>query len=156
MTGQTRVWPVKPTIRPDIVRWPAVILSPASSQKLQTRTLQKQLFNLPEVSLTLTAFCMLISEDRTTSRLPVKPDHFLHQYRVHTLRIGGGDVAYAVIFLSHARLNPQLSTPTAVVVIFYSRVFHLPLNLYIFSQKHSFASYACTREHFMSLLRPFR
>ena len=28
MTGQTRVWPVKPTIRPDIVRWPAVILSP--------------------------------------------------------------------------------------------------------------------------------
>ena len=33
---------------------------------------------------------MLISEDRTTSRLPVKPDHFLHQYRVHTLRIGGG------------------------------------------------------------------
>ena len=38
------------------------------SQKLQTRTLQKQLFNLPEVSLTLTAFCMLISEDRTTSR----------------------------------------------------------------------------------------
>ena len=59
------------------------------SQKLQTRTLQKQLFNLPEVSLTSTAFCMLISEDRTTSRLPVKPDHFLHQYRVHTLRIGG-------------------------------------------------------------------
>ena len=32
---------------------------------------------------------MLISEDRTTSRLPVKPDHFLHQYRVHTLCIGG-------------------------------------------------------------------
>ena len=29
MTGQTRVWPVKPTIRPDMVRWPAVILSPA-------------------------------------------------------------------------------------------------------------------------------
>ena len=29
MTGQTRVWPVKPTIRPDVVRWPAVILSPA-------------------------------------------------------------------------------------------------------------------------------
>ena len=29
MTGQTRVWPVKPTIRPDIVRWLAVILSPA-------------------------------------------------------------------------------------------------------------------------------
>ena len=31
MTGQTRVWPVKPTIRPDIVRWPAVILSPVVS-----------------------------------------------------------------------------------------------------------------------------
>ena len=29
MTGKTRVWPVKSTIRPDIVRWPAVILSPA-------------------------------------------------------------------------------------------------------------------------------
>ena len=28
MTGKTRVWPVKSTIRPDIVRWPAVILSP--------------------------------------------------------------------------------------------------------------------------------
>ena len=28
MTGKTRVWPVKSTIRPDIVHWPAVILSP--------------------------------------------------------------------------------------------------------------------------------
>ena len=55
-------------------------------------------------------------------------------------------MAYAVIFPSHARINPQLSTPTAVVVIFYSRVFHAPLNLNIFSQKHIFASYACTRE----------
>ena len=37
MTGQndrqTRVWPVKPTIRPDIVRWPAVILSPGLGSK---------------------------------------------------------------------------------------------------------------------------
>ena len=61
-------------------------------------------------------------------------------------------MAYAVIFRSHARLNPQLSTPTEVVAIFYSRVFHVPLNLNIFSQKDNFASYACTREHFMSLL----
>ena len=30
MTGKTRVWPVKSTIRPDIVRWPAVILSPVT------------------------------------------------------------------------------------------------------------------------------
>ena len=29
MTGKTSVWPVKPTITPEIVRWPAVILSPA-------------------------------------------------------------------------------------------------------------------------------
>ena len=65
-------------------------------------------------------------------------------------------LAYTVIFRSYARLNPQLSTPTAVVVIFYSRVFYLPLNLNKFSQKHIFATYACTREHFMSLLRPFR
>ena len=49
-------------------------------------------------------------------------------------------VAYAVIFRSHAGLNVQLSTPTAVVVIFYSRVFHVPLNLNIFSQKHIFAT----------------
>ena len=28
MTGKTGVWPVKSTIRPDIVRWPAVICSP--------------------------------------------------------------------------------------------------------------------------------
>ena len=28
MTGKTRVWPVKSAIRPDIVRWPAVICSP--------------------------------------------------------------------------------------------------------------------------------
>ena len=36
---------------------------------------------------------MLISEDRTTPRLPVKPDNFLHQYRFHTLCIGGGVLA---------------------------------------------------------------
>ena len=30
MTGKTGVWPVKSAIRPDIVRWPAVICSPAS------------------------------------------------------------------------------------------------------------------------------
>ena len=29
MTGKTGVWPVKSAIRPDIVRWPAVICSPA-------------------------------------------------------------------------------------------------------------------------------
>ena len=46
----------------------------------------------------------------------------------------------------------QLSTPTAVVVIFYSRVFYVPLNLNIFSQKIIFATYACTREHSVSLL----
>ena len=28
MTGKMRVWPVKSAIRPDIVRWPAVIFSP--------------------------------------------------------------------------------------------------------------------------------
>jgi len=28
MTGNTKVWPVKSTISPDIVRWPAVISSP--------------------------------------------------------------------------------------------------------------------------------
>ena len=31
MTSQTRVWPVKSMIRPDIVRWPAVILSPVAT-----------------------------------------------------------------------------------------------------------------------------
>ena len=28
MTGKSNVWPVKASIRPDIVRWPAVIFSP--------------------------------------------------------------------------------------------------------------------------------
>ena len=28
MTGKVNIWPVKPPIRPDIVRWPAVISSP--------------------------------------------------------------------------------------------------------------------------------
>ena len=32
MTGKTRV--VKPTIRPDIVRWPAVILNPVDHSEL--------------------------------------------------------------------------------------------------------------------------
>ena len=36
MTDETRVWPVKSTIRPDIIRWPAVILSPAWSELLST------------------------------------------------------------------------------------------------------------------------
>ena len=31
MTGKTGVWPVKSATRPDIVRWPAVICSPAHS-----------------------------------------------------------------------------------------------------------------------------
>ena len=30
MTGKSNVWPVKASIRPDIVRWPAVIFSPAT------------------------------------------------------------------------------------------------------------------------------
>ena len=28
MTGKANIWPVKPPIRPDIVRWPSVISSP--------------------------------------------------------------------------------------------------------------------------------
>ena len=32
MTGKTKVWPVKSTISPDIVRWPAVISRPDSVQ----------------------------------------------------------------------------------------------------------------------------
>ena len=34
MTGKTGVWPVKSAIRPDIVRWPAVICSPELGKKL--------------------------------------------------------------------------------------------------------------------------
>ena len=36
VTSTTRVWPVKSTIRPDIVRWPAVILSPEILAFLKT------------------------------------------------------------------------------------------------------------------------
>ena len=46
---------------------------------------------------------MLISEDRTTSRLPVKPDHFLYQYRVHTLRIGGRPSRYTASVVAFSR-----------------------------------------------------
>ena len=65
-------------------------------------------------------------------------------------------VAYAVIFRSHARLNPQLSTPTAVVVIFfYSRVFHLPLNLNIFSQKHIYCDLLLYKRTFRESSKTF-
>ena len=36
MTGKTGVWPVKSTIRLDIVRWPAVICSPGQWQDMMT------------------------------------------------------------------------------------------------------------------------
>jgi len=38
----------------------------------------------------------------------------------------------------------------------FTRVFHEPLTLKIFNQKHIFATYAYTKEHVMSLLRAFR
>ena len=41
MTGKTGVLPVESTIRPDIVRWPAVILSPAYTSFLWTVRVQK-------------------------------------------------------------------------------------------------------------------
>ena len=37
MTGKTRVWPVKSAIRPDIVRWPAVISSPCFTDYTKRR-----------------------------------------------------------------------------------------------------------------------
>ena len=57
-------------------------------------------------------------------------------------------MAYAATFRSHRRfklntsyLNPQLSAPRAVVVIFYSHI----------QSKAHFATYACTKEHLMTL-----
>ena len=37
MTGKTKVWPVKSTISPDIVRWPAVISSPEHHYKFSRK-----------------------------------------------------------------------------------------------------------------------
>ena len=37
VSKETRVWPVKSTIRPDIVRWPAVILSPDFIQEKKSQ-----------------------------------------------------------------------------------------------------------------------
>ena len=34
MTGKSNVWPVKASIRPDIVRWPAVIFSPVIGENV--------------------------------------------------------------------------------------------------------------------------
>ena len=60
-------------------------------------------------------------------------------------------------FELYSRLVPLFkSAPTAVVVIFCSRVFHVPLTLNVFYQKHIFATYDCTKELFMSLLRFFQ
>ena len=62
-------------------------------------------------------------------------------------------------FELYSRWEPLFkSAPTAVVVIFYPRVFHVPLTLNVLYQKHIFATYDCTKELliFMSLLRFFR
>ena len=41
MTGKMKVWWVKSAIRPDIVRWPAVIFSPVTFYVLDKETKQK-------------------------------------------------------------------------------------------------------------------
>ena len=38
----------------------------------------------------------------------------------------------------------------------FTRVFHELLSLNIINKKYIFATYACKKEHFMSLLRAFR
>ena len=43
-----------------------------------------------------------------------------------------------------------------VVMHLFTCVFHEPLTLNIINKKYIFATYACTKEHFMSLLRFFR
>ena len=52
MTGKTNVWPVKAPIRPDIVRWPAVILSPVIGWLL-SQTICDHLFELHELQSTV-------------------------------------------------------------------------------------------------------
>ena len=44
MTGKTKVWPVKSTISPDIVRWPAIISSPGFPNWTVKRKIQNQIF----------------------------------------------------------------------------------------------------------------
>ena len=43
-----------------------------------------------------------------------------------------------------------------VMMHLFTRVFHEPLTLNIINKKYIFATYACTKAHFMSLLRFFR
>ena len=51
MTGKTGVWPVKSTIRPDIVRWPAVICSPGLYTICRTfGLLQRRLWAMESLS----------------------------------------------------------------------------------------------------------
>ena len=45
MTGKMRVWPVKSTMRPDIVRWPAVILSPVHDNSFPTYDERQTVFS---------------------------------------------------------------------------------------------------------------
>ena len=54
MTGKSNVWPVKASIRPDIVRWPAVIFSPGLLQILYKSSfvLSSQLkYNIEKLNL---------------------------------------------------------------------------------------------------------
>ena len=43
-----------------------------------------------------------------------------------------------------------------VMIHLFTRVFHEPRTLNIINKTYTFATYACTKEHFMSLLRFFR
>ena len=62
-------------------------------------------------------------------------------------RSGSGSVIYHP---NSYNTSPMLNSHDS----FYWQMFHEPLTLNIFNEKHSFATYARTKEHFMSLLIP--
>ena len=62
-------------------------------------------------------------------------------------RSGSGSVIYHP---NSYNTSPMLNSHDS----FYWQMFHEPLTLNIFNEKHSFATYARTKEHVMSLLIP--
>ena len=60
-----------------------------------------------------------------------------------------------IYYLLYSTLK-QLKNTLIAMIHAVTRVFHQPLTVNIFNQKQIFATYAYTKEHFMSLLRAFR
>ena len=71
MTSQTRVWPVKPTIRPDIARFPAIILSPAT-RILSSLYIESMCFHEPHIILSTNKLLLIINYIKLVKKQTMK------------------------------------------------------------------------------------